>query len=119
MRRKDELGRWGEQRAADHLVADGFALLDRNWHCRDGEVDLVAREGDCLVIVEVKTRRSAAAGYPLEAVTGRKLATLKRLAALWLRSHSVRAATIRIDAIGVLRPDDGPVAVDHVRNVSA
>lgn len=119
MRRKDELGRWGEQRAADHLTAEGFDVLDRNWHCRHGEVDLVAREGDCLVIIEVKTRRSVAAGNPLEAVSGRKLETLKRLASLWLRSHSVRAATIRIDAIGVLRPDYGPVAIDHVRNVSA
>lgn len=119
MRRKDELGRWGEMRAAEHLRAEGFDVLDRNWRCPGGEVDLVAREGDCLVIIEVKTRRSSAAGNPLEAVSGRKLATLRRLAALWLRDHTVKAGTIRIDAIGVLRPDAGPVSIDHVRNVTA
>lgn len=119
MRRKDELGRWGEQFAADHLSTHGFAVLDRNWHCRDGEIDLVAREGDCLVVVEVKTRRSAASGHPLEAVSAKKLGTLKRLAALWLRCHDVTARTVRIDVIGVLCPPGGRAAIDHVRNVSA
>ncbi|GAB3560134.1 YraN family protein [Spelaeicoccus albus] len=118
MRRKDELGQWGEKCAADHLAAQGFDLLDRNWHCRDGEIDLVARDGDCLVIVEVKTRRTGSAGHPLEAVTAKKLATLRRLAALWLRGHPVAAATIRIDVVGVLCAGEGRAAIEHVRNVS-
>ena len=65
---KDDLGRAGEQAAHDHLVALGFVVLDRNWRCGQGEIDIVAREAGELVIVEVKTRRSTGFGHPFDAL---------------------------------------------------
>ena len=81
MRAKDALGAYGERVAAAHLVAAGMTVLDRNWRCPIGEIDIVARDGDVLVVCEVKTRRGDGFGHPLEAVTARKAARLRRLAA--------------------------------------
>ena len=68
------LGRYGEDLAARYLGERGMQVLDRNWRCEHGEIDLVALDGDCLVVCEVKTRRSTAFGEPVEAVTWRKAA---------------------------------------------
>src|SRR5690606_10776232 len=66
------LGRWGENLAANHLAAEGLTIIERNWRCRDGEIDLVARDGETFVFVEVKTRRGRDFGAPEEALTPRK-----------------------------------------------
>jgi putative endonuclease len=114
---KDALGAYGERLAADHLVAAGMTLLARNWRCPIGEIDIVARDGDVLVICEVKTRSSTAFGHPLEAVSARKAARLRRLAAAWITATGVHPADVRIDLVGVLRPARGAAAIDHVRGV--
>jgi putative endonuclease len=95
------LGAFGEELAAQHLTSRGMVLLDRNWRCDLGEIDLVARDGNVLVICEVKTRRGAGFGTPEEAVTRAKAARLRRLAARWLAEHPVSPAALRIDVIGV------------------
>ncbi len=118
MRAKDALGAYGEQVAAAHLVAEGMTVLDRNWRCPQGEIDIVARDGDVLVVCEVKTRSSIALGHPLEAVTARKAARLRRLAAAWIRERRVHPAEVRIDLVGVLRPARGAAGVEHVRGVA-
>ena len=115
MRAKDALGRHGEDIAARHLTSVGMVVLDRNWRCEAGELDIVARDGDTLVVCEVKTRSGTAYGSPLEAVTDDKAARLRRLAARWLSEHRVRPAGVRIDLVGVLRPGRGPAVVHHVR----
>jgi len=115
---KDAVGAYGERVAADHLVRGGMVLLDRNWRCATGEIDIVARDGDVLVICEVKTRTSTAFGTPLEGVTARKAARLRRLAAAWVREHGLTVPEIRIDLVGVLRPRTGPAQVEHVRGVA-
>jgi putative endonuclease len=112
---KDALGAYGERLAAAHLVAAGMVILDRNWRCPGGEIDIVARDGDVLVVCEVKTRRGTGFGSPLEGVTVRKAARLRRLAAAWTSAHGVRVPGIRIDLVGVLRPRSGPAVVEHVR----
>jgi putative endonuclease len=117
VRAKDSLGRWGEDVAVAHLRAAGMAILQRNWRCRLGEVDVVALDGGCLVVCEVKTRRSAAAGGPLEAVTPAKLSRLRRLTAAWLAGQGTRYAEIRIDVIGVFAAAAGPPRVEHLRGV--
>lgn len=111
------VGRYGERVAAEHLRAAGLVVLDRNWRCRWGELDLVVRDGDCLVGVEVKTRRSLAAGSPLAAITPTKVARLRRLLGCWLDEHPVRARELRLDAVAVLRPPSGPAVVEHVRGI--
>ena len=80
MRAKDVLGRRGEDLAADFLQAHGMRIVERNWRCPEGEIDIVALDGDALVIAEVKTRKSLAFGHPFEAVGADKLARLHRLA---------------------------------------
>ena len=78
------LGTYGERMAARYLRDVGLEVLDQNWRCPLGEIDLVARDGACLVVCEVKTRRSTTFGSPVEAVDHRKLARLRRLSASWL-----------------------------------
>ena len=118
MRAKDELGRYGEELAVAHLRAQGLQVLERNWRCRLGEIDVVAVDGDCLVVCEVKTRRSLAAGSPLEAVTPAKLGRLRRLTAAWLAAQDRHFAQIRIDVVGVLQPPHCAAVIDHLKGVS-
>ncbi|MEO7005566.1 MAG: YraN family protein [Terrimesophilobacter sp.] len=114
---KDILGARGEQLAADHLVQRGYVILERNWRCRAGEIDIVARDGDDTVFVEVKTRSGMAFGHPLEAITVVKLARLRRLAGAWCEAHPGYGRRIRIDAIAVIAPPGGPVRLDHLPGV--
>lgn len=116
--RRTALGAYGEAFAARHLVDQGMVLLDRNWRCDQGEIDLVLRDGRILVICEVKARSSLAFGSPLEGVTERKAARLRRLAARWLADHAIRPDEVRIDLVGILVPPRGPVQLDHVRGVA-
>lgn len=119
MAAKDDLGRRGERIAERALVAVGYEILARNWRCEHGEIDLVARDGEALVVVEVKTRTSDAFGHPFEAITPLKLARLRRLATVWLDQNGpvpgVRA--LRIDAIGVLAPPDAPARIEHLEGI--
>jgi putative endonuclease len=115
--RRHELGRFGESYAARHLVEHGMVLLDRNWRCDAGEIDLVLRDGRVLVVCEVKTRSSVAYGSPLEAVTEAKAARLRRLAARWLAEHRLRPDDVRIDLVGVLALPGRTPRVDHVTGV--
>ena len=114
---KDDLGRRGEDLAAQFLAASGYTIIDRNWRCARGEIDLVARDGDETVFVEVKTRSSTAFGHPFEAITARKLARLRRLAIAWCDAHPYRRGVIRIDAIAVIAPRDSPAQIEHLQRV--
>lgn len=111
------LGAWGEELAARHLCARGMTLLDRNWRCDVGEIDLVLRSGHTLVVCEVKTRTSHAFGSPLEAVDRHKAERLQRLAWRWARTHQVRPRDIRIDLVGVTLPARGEPTIEHVEGV--
>ena len=118
VRAKDALGRYGEELAARHLEDDGFVVLERNWRCDIGEVDIVARDGDVLVVCEVKTRSSLSHGSGFEAVTERKLHRLERLGIRWMREHGVRPRSMRVDVVSVLRPATGRTVLEHVRGLS-
>jgi putative endonuclease len=115
--RRRALGAYGERLAARHLVEQGLVVLDRNWRCTAGEIDLVLRDGDVLVVCEVKTRTSSLCGSPHEAVTPAKLDRLKLLGLLWAEAHEVRPAETRVDLVAVHRPSRGPSAVEHVRGL--
>jgi putative endonuclease len=117
---RQALGRYGEDVAERYLTDEerGMVLLERNWRCPEGELDLVLRDGDVLVACEVKTRTSLAAGTPHEAITDDKLARLKRLAERWAEARGVRPPETRIDLVAVLRPRKGPASVDHVRGLA-
>ena len=117
MAAKDEVGRHGEDVVARALEEQGWEVLTRNWRCPLGEIDIVARDGGDAVVVEVKTRRSATFGSPVEAVTRVKVARLRRLAAAWLASQESHFDGIRIDVVGVTLPAAGAAVLTHVRGV--
>lgn len=117
MRAKDVLGQSGEQAAADYLESCGLRILDRNWRCASGEIDIVAVERHALVICEVKSRSGTRYGSPLEAVGRAKQARLRRLAVQWLNAHGVRFDQVRIDVIGLVYEGTGGFTVEHIRGV--
>lgn len=95
-----KLGKWGESIAALHLESRGFEILERNWRCSRGEIDLVARVGETLVFVEVKTRRGRAMGMPEQGLTPYKSRRLLELAQLYLSHHDLDVSW-RIDLVAV------------------
>jgi len=118
---KDSLGRWGEDYAVDYLRGLGWAILDRNWRCRAGELDIVAAEPGVpphVVAVEVKTKAGSGYGDPLEAITRTKAERLGRLALWWRLQHPEAAGTIRLDAVGITRQRGQAPVLRHVRGLS-
>jgi putative endonuclease len=114
---KDELGRQGEQIAAEYLQQRGFRILDRNWRCAEGEIDIVAVDRRVLVACEVKTRSGIGYGMPVEAVTRQKRRRLRRLAVQWVVAHGVLFDEVRVDVVGVLaNPSDG-FTIEHIPGV--
>ncbi|MGP4027979.1 YraN family protein [Actinomadura sp. 3N407] len=110
------LGRRGEDAAADYLVELGWTIIERNWRCPEGELDIVAHDGRRHVVCEVKTRGSVRFGDPLEAITADKAARLRRLAWRWATAHGVTGAPVRVDVLGLVA-DGGGFSVDHLREV--
>jgi putative endonuclease len=103
------VGAYGERVAVQHLLEAGLAVLARNWRSSTGEIDIVAREGDVLVVCEVKTRRGLGFGRPAEAVDRRKISRLRRLAAEWLTETGVHPREVRFDVVEVyFRPGRPP-----------
>lgn len=107
------LGRAGENAAAAFYRRNGFTVLERNFRCSEGELDLVARRGSLIVFCEVKTRSSARWGLPAEAVDWRKQARLRRLAGRWLAERRPHACDIRLDVMGV-EAGPGGLRLTHV-----
>lgn len=94
------VGQRGERYAADYLKQHGFRILDHNYHCRYGEVDLVAEDATYLVFVEVKTRSGTRFGTPAQAVTAEKQRKLTITAQRWLMTHETQRQP-RFDVIEV------------------
>jgi putative endonuclease len=109
-----ELGKQGEQIAVIYLESKGMKIVERNWRCRYGEIDIIAEEGPNLVVVEVKTRSSRSHGTALESVSPAKLDRLRVLAAKWLATQSRTFDAVRVDVIA-LDKFAGDFALRHVR----
>jgi putative endonuclease len=113
--------RWSSVIWPGHGVSEkeraGLRILDRNWRCAEGEIDIVAAERQVLVICEVKTRSSTQYGSPFEAITRGKRARLRRLAVRWLVAHGLLFDEVRIDVIGLVRDESGHYQIEHVRGV--
>jgi putative endonuclease len=103
-----QLGDHGEDLAAAALKRQGYKILERNYVTPLGEIDLIARQGKTVVIVEVKTRKSARFGTPQESVSAAKQARLRRLAAYYLKDRRLTGAMVRFDVVAVTLAGDGP-----------
>lgn len=114
--RRHVLGIYGERLAADYLCSIGYEIVERNWRCGIGEIDLIAKDQDRWVFVEVKTRNAAGFGTPFEAITDEKLARLRKLVGEWCRLRQVSGIQVRIDAVSVL-VDSGRVKLEHLKQV--
>ncbi|WP_028984893.1 YraN family protein [Sporichthya polymorpha] len=117
MRAKDALGRYGEDVASRYLTEAGLVVLERNWRCPAGEIDIVARDGGALVVCEVKTRRNDLFGGPYAGITPAKLQRLRRLAATYVRALGVHVPEIRVDVVAVWASGRGAARVEHLRGV--
>ena len=109
-------GMAGEELAADYLLARGYAILARNFRCRGGEVDIVARDGATLVFIGVKTRRSAAFGLPQLAVTRFKQRQIAKAAQTWLAKNRKFGVAARFDVLTVLLHPNAPAVFEHIPN---
>ena len=118
MNQRTALGKRGEDMACRFLGTLGWEVIERNWRCARGEIDIVARDGGTIVVVEVKTRSSLGAGHPFEAITPQKLARLKLLAGEWCRERRPGSPLVRVDAVAVLMPRNQPAVVDHLRDIT-
>lgn len=114
------LGRWGEGLAAEFLIARGLEILSKNFRTPDGEIDLIAKKGDDLVFVEVKTRRNTLYSYPEEAINDEKIEHLESAAGWYLLQHPEYENNWRLDVVTVIgTPDTGEPRVDWFENVTA
>lgn len=111
------LGDEGERLAARYLRRQGYKILARRYRTAMGEIDLIARDGACIVFVEVKTRRSDAAGQPHEAVDAYKQAQLTRLALAFLKRYRLLEQAARFDVISIVWEGTGSEPqIVHYRN---
>ncbi len=111
------LGNRGERKAAGFLRGLGYRILARQYANRHGEIDLIARDGDTLVFVEVKTRRSNAGGLPVEAVTTDKQRKLTMTALVWLKRRGLLESRCRFDVVSIIWPKDSKTPeITHYKN---
>jgi putative endonuclease len=115
--KRQETGTEGEQLALSLLSGLGYRLVERNWRCRVGEIDLIMTDGPVLVFVEVKTRRGAAYGLPQEAVGRRKRVRLRRLAECYLKATGGGRREVRFDVVGITLAGSGASLVEHLKAV--
>ena len=109
-----QLGIHGEELAAQFLIDRGLQILDRNWRIKEGELDIVAKSLDGIIVfVEVKTRTSIAFGDPLESITPEKAMRIQRLALAWLATHQRLGWSFRIDVAGILIGRTGEMTIDY------
>ena len=112
-----KLGEWGENQAVKYLERNGYKIIETNFRCKLGEIDIIAAERDCLCFVEVKTRRTLTYGMPREAITKTKLKHILNSAKYYVLTNQISDIDLRIDAIEILYLDDQEY-ISHTMNIS-
>lgn len=110
-----EKGKEGEEKAAALLVEKGFEIIERNYRYGKGEIDIVARDKDFLVFVEVKSRESLEYGKPEEAITKRKMSQIRKIAEAYLAEKNITGENIRFDVVAILFLN-GEISIEHYEN---
>lgn len=114
---QQELGRLGETVACDYLQSIGYEIIERNWRIRQGELDVIARRGDTVVAVEVKTRRGTNYGAPLEAIGYLKTRRIRGLLITWVRMNKPYCRRLRVDAIGITFRRNLRPRIEHIEGL--
>ncbi len=118
--RRQSLGRFGESLAGAFLKNKGYLILEQNWRTPYGEIDLVARQGESIVFVEVKTRSSRSLGPPEISITPRKAEHMRSAAEYYIQQHPDVHGDWRLDLVAILlQPEATPATIDHFENVLA
>lgn len=108
-----DLGAKGEKAAAKFLDSKGYTILDKNWTCKFGEIDIVARLDNTIVFVEVKTRKTLSKGLPEDSVNAKKRKKYEILAASYLQDHDYIDMSIRFDVVGIIVLDKEKAFIRH------
>lgn len=111
-----QLGRWGEERAAEYLHEKGLNIVEHNYRCPIGEMDLIAHQDDTLVFVEIKTRRSLNFGLPAESVTFKKQRKYLKIAQYYMKEKGIADVNCRFDVVEVMVTPDGSCQFNHIIN---
>ena len=119
MNHNQELGARGEELAASYLAGVGYTVLERNWRCKIGELDIIADDGGQVVGVEVKTRSSLGFGHPAEAVNPAKLRRVSRLARRWCVEHRRDVRTVRVDVLAIILAPGREPSIEHLVGVES
>jgi putative endonuclease len=115
--KRKEVGAIGEKLAADFLKKRGYKIIQRNFRCREGEIDIIAQKDECLVFVEVRTKKNTAFGTPEESVTLSKREKLISLANAYIQAYNKPPQSWRIDVVAVeLTPDNRVSRLEHIEN---
>lgn len=115
MAQSNELGKWGEQKAADYLEANGYTILDRDWKCGRRDLDIVAYKDGLVVIVEVKTRRNTAFTMPEQNVNIKKIRSISFAADSYMKCHK-RYNQLRFDIISIVGTSDDDCKISHIED---
>ncbi|RAX49935.1 YraN family protein [Arthrobacter sp. AQ5-05] len=119
MNHNQDLGAKGEELAATYLLNAGYRVLDRNWRCNLGELDIVAETDGQVIGVEVKTRSSLGFGHPTEAVNPAKLRRLSHLVRRWCVTHRRSPHAVRVDVVAILLPPGAEPSIEHLVGVES
>lgn len=112
---RQQLGARGEEAAVRYLVSRGYRIIERNWRCKLGEVDVLAMDGELLVVVEVRTKMSERFGTGAESVDARKQHKLRQLALTYMRMHNLSSETrLRFDVVSIRVTPKGSYEIDHI-----
>jgi putative endonuclease len=112
-----QIGKLGEDIASKHILNNGYTLLERNFRSKNGEIDIIAKDGKFLVFIEVKTRKGIKFGYPREAVDWFKQNKIKSIAGLYLAKKKLWDSNIRFDVVEILLGEfDEVMSVSLIKN---
>lgn len=114
--KEGDLGKKGERVAVKYLKKLGFEIIECGFKAMRGEIDIIARENDTIVFVEVKTRKTNEFGSPVEAVDSRKQAQIKKIASIYISKRYRKFIPCRFDVVGIIVKEGGDYEISHVRN---
>jgi putative endonuclease len=116
-RYRKKLGAWGETLASDYLSKKGYTLLERNYHTRFGEIDLIMKTGDQLVAIEVKTRKSSSYGIAEDSITRKKYQAIQAAMFVYFENHAELDPVWQLDIMVIDTDSTGNPAIIHYENI--